>query len=313
MKRQIAVTVNNRKLAFPKGTAVGTVLEKARRKKSLPYMGAILYNRLVDPDYKLNQNCTIRGVDYHSREGLAIYRRSATLILIEAVHQLYPQARLVIGQSIADGYYFDLHLDGPLTGDNIRSIEKKMREIVAKDRRFTKKYIPYEEAKEYFRAQKLQDKEKLLDYLRTSEICVVSCGDFLELYSGPLAPTTGTIEVFSLEPYQEGMVLRFPSWMEGKGWKLSPARKETKLFNVYRETRHWNNILGVENVAMLNDLIVQGGIQEMIIVAEALHEKKIAAIADEIARRRDQVKLILIAGPSSSGKTTFAKRLMIAL
>jgi len=313
MKKQIRVTVNNRKHLFPRGTKIGVVLEKTRGKNAPPFQGAILHNRLVDTDYVLNQDCSIRAVDYHSREGLAIYRRSAILILIEAVHQIFPGKRLVIGQSIADGYYFDLHLDRALSGDDIERISNRMQRIVRNNRRFTKKYLPYDEAKIYFENQGLEDKVKLLDYLRTSEICVVSCGKFQEIYSGPLCPSTGIIEIFSLEPYQEGMVLRFPSWKEGRGWKLGPARNENKLFNVYRETRHWNKILGVENVGMLNDLIVGGEIKEMIVIAETLHEKKIAAIADRINSKGSEVKLILIAGPSSSGKTTFAKRLMIDL
>jgi len=313
MKKQIHVTVNNRKHVFPKGIKVGAVLEKCRRSRKLPFQGAILYNRLVDPDYVLNQDCSLRAVDYHSREGLAIYRRSATLILIEAVSQLFPGKRLVIGQSIADGYYFDLHLGRSLTELDISKISRRMTRIVQGNRRFIKKYLPYHEAKDYFEQAGMEDKVKLLAYLRTSEICVVSCGKFQEIYSGPLAPSTGNIEVFSLELYQEGMVLRFPRWMEGKGWKLSPVRQETKLFNVYRETRHWNNILQVENVGMLNNLIVGGEIKEMIVVAETLHEKKISTIADQVNSRREELKLILIAGPSSSGKTTFAKRLMIDL
>lgn len=313
MKNSIRVKINRKEFRLPRGTLVGEALKKARGKNVLPYLGAILHNRLVDPDYSLTHDCALEAVTYHDWEGLAIYRRSATLILIEAVHQLFPGKRLVIGQSIAHGYYFDLYLNRTLSPVDIGKIEKKMHEITEEDLLFKKRYFPFREAKTYFEKHHLRDKVKLLDYLRSPEIRLVSCGDFHELYFGPLAPSTGQIEVFALQPYQEGLVLRFPAWERGRGWRLSPVSREPKLFNSYRETREWNKILAVENVGQLNEMCVSGKVRELIIIAEALHEKKIAAIADEIARRADQLKLVLIAGPSASGKTTFAQRLIIEL
>jgi len=309
--KKVQITINETSYTFPSGIKIGQLLRKTAAPDSLPFLGAVLYNRLVDPDYAVTHDCAIKPVTYQDYAGVAIYRRSATLILIQAVHDLFPGKRLVIGQSIADGYYFDLYLDSPLTPENVRAIDQRMRTIVEEDRPFVKTYLPYVEAKGYFERQNLLDKTKLLDYLHSPEIPVVSCGDFFELYPGALAPSTGQIRIFALEPYQEGLVLRFPAWI--KGWKLAPMRKEFKLFNVYRETRDWNKILSVENVGQLNELCVSGEIRELIIVAEALHEKKIARIADDIAQRGDGVKLVLIAGPSSSGKTTFAKRLQIEL
>ncbi|MCX6349282.1 MAG: nucleoside kinase [Candidatus Aureabacteria bacterium] len=309
--RKVQIFINKTSYTFPSGIKIGQLLRKTAEPDSLPFLGAVLYNRLVDPDYAVTHDCAIKPVTYQDYMGVAIYRRSATLILIQAVHDLFPGKRLVIGQSIADGYYFDLYLDSPLTPENVRAIDQRMRAIVEEDRPFVKTYLPYVEAKTYFEGQNLLDKTKLLDYLHSPEIPVVSCGDFFELYPGALAPSTGQIRIFALEPYQEGLVLRFPAWI--KGWKLAPMRKEFKLFNVYRETRAWNKILSVENVGQLNELCVSGEIRELIIVAEALHEKKIAQIADEITKRGDGVKLVLIAGPSCSGKTTFTKRLQIEL
>jgi len=312
MKKQITIKIKGKQYSFPAGVTAAKVLKATSRGSRLPALGAIIFNRLVDPDYRLNYDTTLKIVTYKDWQGVAIYRRSATLILIEAVHQLFPKRRLVIGQSVAEGYFFDLYLDRPLEKEDISRIEERMRRIVSQDRPFEIKYVSYREAKTYFEEQRLQDKIKLLPFLRASDVCLVSCGDFQELYSGPVAPTTGTIAAFALEPYQEGFVLRFPTWEEK--WKLSDTvKKEVKLFNIYRETRQWNNILSVENVGQLNELCVSGRIRELIIIAESLHEKKIAAIADEIARRRKEVRLVLIAGPSASGKTTFAKRLIIQL
>lgn len=311
--KKITVKIKQTSFSLTPGTLVSELLKKAKKltPDQLPFIGAVLHNRLIDPDYSLNHDCTIQPITYKDWQGMAIYRRSATLILIEAVHQLYPGKRLVIGQSIADGYYFDLYLGKPLTVEIIKRIEEKMNELARKDHPFLKNYYSYREAKDLFNEYNLLDKNKLLDFLRAPEICLVSCGDFKELYSGSLAPSTGMIKFFALEAYQDGMVLRFPSWL--KGWKLAPMRKEQKLFDSHKETRSWNKILGVENLGQLNELCVSGAIRELIIIAEALHEKKIQAIADEIASRSNLVKLVLIAGPSASGKTTFAKRLKIAL
>ncbi len=309
--KKVRVTVDGKKLLVPAGTTVGELLKRNPTGSRLPLLGAVIDNRLVDPDFTLLRNCSLRVLTYRDWEGLAIYRRSATLILIEAVHQVFPARRLSIGQSLADGYYFDLYLGRPLKKNDIRKIELKMREIVDQDRPFVKSYLSYQGAKTYYEKWKLADKLKLLESFRAPEIYVVSCGSFQEFYPGPTVPDTGRIESFALEPYDRGFVLRFPTW--GKGYRLAPMRKDTKLFNVYRETLTLNEILSVENVGQLNELCVTGKIRELIVIAEALHAKKIAAIADEIARRGNKLKLVLIAGPSASGKTTFAKRLAIQL
>lgn len=308
---KIRVKIDGKKLLLPAGITVGELLKGNPTGSPLLPLGAVIHNRLVDPDYSLRQNCSLRVLTYRDWEGIAIYRRSAALLLIEAVYQLFPARRLAIGQSLADGYYFDLYLDRPLKKSDIRMIEAKMREIVRRDRPFRKSYLSYQEAKTYYGKQKLPDKLKLLEFFRSPEICVVSCGRFQEFYPGPTVPYTGRIRSFALEPYSRGFVLRFPVW--GKGYRLTPMRQDPKLFNIHRETLTWNKILSVENVGQLNELCVSGKIRDLIVIAEAFHEKKIAAIADEITRRRNRLKLVLIAGPSASGKTTFTKRLAIQL
>ena len=251
---------------------------------------------------------------------MGIYRRSAVLILIEAAHQLFPQTRLVIGQSMANGYYFNLFLNRPLTKSDLIRLSKTMHKIVEEDRPFIYSNISSVTARDYFQRQNLPDKVSLLQCLHLPEVRLVSCGDFLELYTLPLAPSTGLIKVFALAPYREGFILRFPAQSEliklptwAREWKLEVTKKDEKLFNAYQETRHWNKILGVESLGKVNELCVNGEIRKLIVIAETLHQQKISAIAGEICSRRDQLKLILVAGPSSSGKTTFAQRLMVHL
>ena len=307
----ITITIDGKDQVYPRGVTVGAVLEKNSSRPPLITLGVVLYNHLLDPDYLLNDNCVLRTLNYRDREGFAIYRRSATLILIEAVHRLFPGKPLSIGQSLSNGYYFDLDLDRELNKDDITAIENTINDIVRQNLPFTKQYLHYQEARKYFQAKGFPDKMNLLKFHRSSEICLIGCGETREFYNGPVTPTTGRITIFAIEPYGQGFILRFPTW--GEPTAISPMRSEKKLFSIYQETRDWNKILSVENVGQLNKLCVTGKVRNLIIVAEALHSKKIAAIADEINSRGHSLKLILIAGPSASGKTTFAKRLSIQL
>jgi uridine kinase len=290
---------------------VETVLEQNLGTAPLPTLGAVLYNHLVDPDYVLSDDCALRTLTYRDREGFVIYRRSATLILIEAVHRVFPGRRLSIGQSLSNGYYFDLDLGRPLTGSDINKINDSIREIIRQNLPFAKQHLSYQEARKYFKDNGFFDKVSLLEFHRSPDICLIKCGEVMEFYNGPLVPATGRITTFALEPYEGGFILRVPTWEEPAA--IPPMRSDKKLFSIYQETRDWNKILSVENVGQLNELCVTGKVRSLIFVAEALHAKKIAAIADEINDRIETIKLILIAGPSASGKTTFAKRLSIQL
>jgi len=307
----ITITIDGKKQAYPRGVSVGAILGKNPGKPPLLTLGVVLYNHLLDPDYLLNDDCVLRTLNYLDREGFAIYRRSATLILIEAVHRLFPGKHLSIGQSLADGYYFDLDLGRELTKTDITAIGESIQNLIRQNLPFTKQYPHYQEARKYFQEKGFLDKMNLLEFHRSSEVCLIGCGEIQEFYNGPVTPTTGRITIFDIEPYGHGFILRFPTWE--KPTAISPMRREQKLFSIYQETRDWNKILSVENVGQLNKLCVTDKIRNLIIVAEALHSKKIAAIADEIKKRGNSLKLVLIAGPSASGKTTFAKRLSIQL
>lgn len=308
---EIKITIDGEAQMYPRGVTVGEILERNPGRPPLITLGAVLYNHLLDPDYHLNDSYELRSLNYEDREGFAIYRRSATLILIEAVHRVFPGKPLSIGQSLADGYYFDLDLGRELIIADITAIEESINDIIRQNLPFTKQYLHYQEASKYFQEEGFLDKMNLLKFHRSSEVCLIGCGEIREFYNGPVTPTTGRITIFAIEPYGQGFILRFPTW--GRPTAISPMRREKKLFSIYQETRNWNKILSVENVGQLNRLCVTGKARNLIIVAEALHSKKIAAIADEIYSRRNSLKLILIAGPSASGKTTFAKRLSIQL
>ncbi len=308
---KITITIDGREQSFPAGITVEEVLRRNPGTAPFLNLGAVLHNHLLDPEYILEHDCELRLLTYRDREGFAIYRRTATLILIEAVRRVFPERRLKIGQSLEDGYYFDLEPDGENREVEISRIREAFLEIVGENLSLVKHYLSYQEARDYFRKRRLPDKVSLLEFYRSPEVCLIGCGRSREFYQGPLAPRTGRVTTIAIEPYQRGLILRFPTWEKPES--ILPLRREEKLFAVFQETQDWNRILSVENVGQLNKLCVTGKIRDLIIIAESLHGKKIAALADEITGRRDEVKLVLIAGPSGAGKTTFAKRLSIEL
>ncbi len=308
---KITVKIAGEDQSYPAGAAVEEVLLRNPGQAPFLTLGAVLHNHLLDPGYILEQDCRLRLLTYRDREGFAIYRRSATLVLIEAVRRVLPGRRLLIGQSLEDGYYFDLAPAGDDLEGDVDRIRRAFDGIIREDLPFLKRSLPYREARRYFRKRNQTDKIGLLEFYRSPEVALIGCGETLEFYQGPLAPRTGRVTTIALEPYENGLILRFPTWEEPES--ILPLRREQKLFAVFQETQDWNRILSVENVGQLNKLCVTGKSRDLIIIAESLHAKKIAAIADQIARRRDRVKLILISGPSGAGKTTFAKRLSIEL
>jgi len=163
------------------------------------------------------------------------------------------------------------------------------------------------EAIKFFKSKSYADKVRLLKYYDNPKIGIYSCGKFHDLNYGPMVPTTGYLKTFALKPYSHGFLLCFPDKMNPK--KLARTYNEPKLFSVYQESKRWSEVLKVNNVGRLNEIIHQEKAKELILTSEALHDKKIAAIADDITDKKDQIKLVIIAGPSSSGKTTFSKRL----
>jgi uridine kinase len=291
----------------PVGTPVMAILG---RKDALdrPILGAVLNNRLVSLSTPIRGPSHLRPVTERCREGAPIYRRSICKVLIEAAREVEPQARLRIGQSLGEGYFFEWLKPEPLTEEMLRAVEARMRAIVEEDRPFVEEQMDIDEAIELFEREGAQDQARLLRTQRVPVVSVVSIGEVHTLMHGPVAPAAGGLGGFELELYNGGLILRFP---------FPPVHQREisdmpRLFRVYRDTRRWNEIIGVSDVGQFNELCIHGGVKEIVKVAEGLHEKKIAEIADH-ALARPGTKVLLIAGPSSSGKTTFAKRLSIQL
>jgi uridine kinase len=244
--------------------------------------------------------------------GASIYRRSAIIILYEAARELYPELYIEIGQAIGNGYHFLFQGKIPEDPEWIKRLERYCHYIITQRRPFNRIIANAEEANELFRELNAEDKIQLLRVINTDLIHLVSLGHYYDIQHGPVAPTTGHIEPFHLEPFSPGFVLEFKDILQhiGIGRK---AIEQQKLFQAYQETREWNRILGITSVGQLNDLALKGNVRDIIQVTEGFHEKKIAQIADQIVQRLPAVKVVLVAGPSSSGKTTFINRLGVQL
>lgn len=309
----IQVILNGRSLEVPAGTSVQSLLESYRHPGGLRPLGAVVNGRLRSLEHILVSNCTVQTVDFSSKDGASIYIRTLILLLCEAVHEVQPSCSPVVGQSLAGGYSFTFRVNGELTEEIppalVRDIKRHMQKIVSENRPVRVRRVAVEEAIEYYRGIKAWDKVKLLQTVRRAEVQLAAVGKYRDLVVGPLVPSTGILRLFDLVSYASGMILRFPA----RDFRMRPKPKfQKKLYNAYRETRRWNEELGVANVGQLNEAVIKGHVSDIIRVAEGFHEKKIAAIADEIHARKN-CRLVLVAGPSSSGKTTFTKRLMVQL
>lgn len=273
-------------------------------------LGAIVNNRLVSLSAPLFGPANIVPLTLHSREGKQIYRRSISLVLVQAAFEVAPQARLRIGQSIGDAYFFEWISETPLDAATVQEIGARMRSLVAEDHPFELERFDINEAIELFRAEGDEARVRLLKTRRDPLVPIVSLAKGVHsICFNPVAPSTGSLGGFELAFYNDGLILRFPAPGPSNRHEIHDM---PGIFRVYRETRRFNEQLGVGDVGQFNDVCISGGVGEIVKVAEASHEKAIANIADRIAER-EGVRLALIAGPSSSGKTTFSKRLSLQL
>ena len=249
-------------------------------------------------------------MDITSTIGMMTYVRTLQFVLIKAVFELFPKAKISIEHSLSKGLFGEIHKNLALDIDDIYEIKNRMSEIIKADIPIRKISLPKAKAVEIFKEYDMQDKVKLLKYVNAEEVKLYELDGRYDYFYGPMAYSTGILKTFDLIYYEPGFILRYPT--SDAPDKIPKFQKHEKLAKVFYEAEQWGEILGVGSVGALNDEVVNGDIVNLIRVAEALHEKKIAYIADMI-HQREKVKLVLIAGPSSSGKTTFSKRLGIQL
>ena len=249
-------------------------------------------------------------IDISHQMGMKAYIRTLQFILIRAVCDIFPKAKITIEHSLSKGLFGEIHKDTPLDTEDLIKIKEKMQEIIDADYPIHKVYKTKEEAIQIFEGYGLQDKIRLLRHQDLEGLYLYELNGRYDYFYGLMANSTGIIKLFDLMYYEPGFLLRFPT--EENPNEIPAFVDRKKLAKIFYETEQWGNILGVGDVGSLNDKVDNNEIIDIIRVSEALHEKKIAYIADMIHDRKE-VKVVLIAGPSSSGKTTFCKRLGIQL
>lgn len=294
-------------------TPTGTLLTKPRDERGLPFIGARVNNDIVSLTYPLEVNAEVHFLTMTDPQGMRIYRNSLSFLLAKTAIELFPEGRFSIEHSLGTGLFcrFEDARGAALSPRQVTALEAAMRKIVARNLPIRRRKLSFADALKRFQKAGLQDKVNLLRFRNPPKIVIYECEGYADMAHGPLTPGTGALDCFKLIHYPPGLVLQLPSCEAPR--RVTPFLDQPHLFQIFNEHKTWGRILGVTNVGRLNELIMNGNVREFMRIEEAFHEKKIARIADRISERRRQVRLILMAGPSSSGKTTFAKRLAVQL
>jgi len=278
-----------------------------------PPVAAIVEGRLRELAWPVDRDVEAIPVFLSDSDGIRIYSRSLSFLLVVVVAELFPEAHVYIDYSVPHGGYF-CRLEGrkPFTPRELSRIKARMTELVEEDRPILRRRCTLDEATAIFADRGEAGKARLFEQRKMDHLHLYTLNGVSDYFYGYMVPSTGVLRTFALEPFANGFILRFPR-REDPG-KLLPPKKFTALREVFDEYGRWLSLLGMRDVGALNEAIRSGRIEQVILVAEALHEKRVAEIADKILRKhREGVRLVFIAGPSASGKTTFSNRLAIQL
>ena len=303
---------DGRILSGRRGASAGEFLATIADEDENPIVAVIVNGDLRELNYSINMEAALKPVTMASADGARVYRRSLTFLLEYAFQQLFQQATLTIDHSVSSGGYY-CQVDGrePLTPDELWVLEQRMHAEVTGDRPFVREEVPLDVAIQYFEKLGQSDKVNLLKHRKKNYLTLYRLGEHMDYHHGYMVPSTGYLRWFDLQECNGGFVLRFPRrHLPGE---LLPMTTASQLLDAFRRYGNWLTRLGIDNVGALNDAIAAERGQEIVLVSEALHEQYIADIARQIAAQRDELRLILIAGPSSSGKTTFSRRLTVQL
>jgi uridine kinase len=297
----------------PPGTLLADIMRVAARPGDPRVVAAVMNNKLTELTTPLARDADVRLVTVTETDGTRIYRRSLVFLLVAAVKALYPEAAIFVehAASTAGGFFCEVEGRQPFSQAELDQIEARMRALVAADRPFVKTQVPVREAIELFRARGEDDKVRLLAHREKETLVLYQMNGHQDYLQGYMVPSTGYLATFALHAFPPGFVLQFPHVDDPDA--LTPYAPYPKLFAVFAEYRRWLSRLEIRSVGALNDAIAAGRLPEVSLVAEALHEGRLARIASDIAAQRDRIRVVLIAGPSASGKTTFSKRLAIQL
>lgn len=307
---KITITYPDGKIfEIKKGTYASELLENFRGKEE-SVLAVKLNNKIYSLDQKIKYSCKIEPVFINTKDGSNVYRRSLCLLLATAAHNLFPGSKLLVGHSLGYGYYYTFADGKKICDEKIASIEKEMQRLVQQNLPIETETISYNEAVLLFEKLGLEKTRKQLNFIAPPKVKINTVGTFSDLYFGPLALSTGILKTFALKPYGEGFLLRFPKSSDHS--ELPEFVDEPKLFEIYSKYKKWGQRIGITSAADLNELITHKKINDFIDITETFQEKNIAEIADQIVHKKT-VRVVLMAGPSSSGKTTTSKKLALEL
>lgn len=302
---------NGTSAEYPAGTVVGSLIKQHAPPSNFPYIVALVNNEVSSLSYPLSANSAVKFLAIADPHGWRTYRQSLCFLLAKAIRDVYPDAVLSIEHSFGLGLYCSFHKNAKspegITAEQLSKIEKKMRDLVEKDVEIERQKVSFMDAVRQFEQAGQKDRLNLLKYRNPPRIVIHSCEGFSDLAHGPLVPRTGVLSLFKLIHYKPGFVLHL--FDRSDPLKIPPFEDQPHLFQIFQEHKQWGRALGVNTVGRLNEIIAGNEIEDFILTSEGLHEKKVSKIADTISGGSKKIKLVLIAGPSSSGKTTFAKRL----
>jgi uridine kinase len=315
-KDKIRIQVNGavggaQSLTLPAGTTPLEIIGRLKPQTAPPIIAARFNNKILELKSPLKNDGTLLFVTLDSSDGMSVYRRSLTFILIRASREVFANPELYVRHSLSEGYYCEIDLGRTFELEDLHKLEKRMRQIVEADEPFTRQELTVQEALDVFEKDGQMDKVGVLKYRTEPTVNVYKLGPFTDYFYGCLAPSTGYIKMFELRYYPPGFILQFPLQQDPS--HVPVFKEQKKVAEVFREYVKWGQILGVANVGDVDEIVQHGEASETVRIAEALHEKKIAQLADLILSKLTRPRLVLVSGPSGSGKTTFSKRLAIQM
>lgn len=312
MKQVVQIRCKNNKKTqkVANGSTLSDIFSSFNLKMEHGPVSAKVNNKVEGMHYRVYNNKDIEFLDMRTSSGSRAYTRTLFFVLCKAVQDLYPGHDVVIDIPVSNGFYVDVRLERDVTDDDVDCIRKRMQEIVDARMPIRRYMVPTEDAIALFEEKGDVEKVKLLRTSGSLYTTYYTIGEYVDFYYGTLLTNTSQLYLFGLEKYYDGMLLRIPSLQNPD--ELGEVTRQDKMFEIFKEHHHWQDIIGIRTVGDFNAAVDAGHATDIINISEALQEKKIAQIAEQIAARPG-VKLVLLAGPSSSGKTTSCKRLSIQL
>ncbi|KEI06649.1 nucleoside kinase [Clostridium botulinum] len=300
---------DNKKISIDKGSNLYEILKKSNLEETRSILGCF-NGKIYELSHEVQEDGYFELVDPKRKISVLAYMRTLQFILIKSVRELYPGAKVRIEHSLSKGIFGEIHKDTPLTITDIKNIKEKMKDIIEKNIIIHKVSVSKEKAIEIFKSYDMDAKLRMFKHVDNDKVTLYELDGLYDYFYGPMAYSTGEVQLFDLMYYEPGFILRGPTIDNCN--ELPEFIDQKKLAKIFYESEQWAQIIDVGDVGALNNHVVSGDIGNLIRVVEAFHEKKVAYIADMI-HNRENVKVVLIAGPSSSGKTTFARRLGIQL